>query len=133
MKMSREIITAILFLLLLTFCTYALVNTVSVSRRMSHITNEALSLTDGGNPDQRSLDLLDSKIDEISRSWKKYESVVSTYSRHDELERVTSAVQRLRPLYDSGKYGELYLTLHETDNALEHLKNTELPTIANIL
>ena len=131
--MNRERITVILFLLLMTFCTAALLNTVSVSRRMSDITNEAISMSDGGRPDAKNARRLDAKIDELSGFWKKYEPVVSTYSRHDELERVSSAVRRLRPLYDSGKFDELFLTLHETDDALDHLKKTELPTIANIL
>ena len=131
--MNRERITVILFLLLMTFCTAALLNTVSVSRRMSDITNEAISMSDGGRPDAKNARRLDAKIDELSGFWKKYEPVVSTYSRHDELERVSSAVQRLRPLYDSGKFGELFLTLHETHDALEHLRKTELPTVANIL
>ena len=117
----------------MTFCTAALLNTVSVSRRMSDITNEAISMSDGGRPDAKNARRLDAKIDELSGFWKKYEPVVSTYSRHDELERVSSAVRRLRPLYDSGKFDELFLTLHETDDALDHLKKTELPTIANIL
>ena len=131
--MNRERITVILFLLLMTFCTAALLNTVSVSRRMSDITNEAISMSDGGRPDAKNARRLDAKIDELSGFWKKYEPVVSTYSRHDELERVSSAVRRLRPLYDSGKFDELFLTLHETDDALDHLIKTELPTIANIL
>ena len=133
MKLNSEIITVILFFLLLTFCTSALLNTVNVSRRMSQITEEAISMTDGGKPDKNNLALLDAKITELSDSWMKYEPIVSTYSRHDELERVSSAVKKLRPLYDSGQYDELYLTLHETDDALDHLRKTELPTIANIL
>lgn len=133
MKISREGITVMLFIFLLTFCAAALLHTVSVSRRMSGMTNEALSLIDAGDSEPKDLEQLDAKIDEISRSWKEYEPVVSTYSRHDESERVSSAVRRLRPLFDSGKFGELYLTLHETDDALDHLRTTELPTVANIL
>lgn len=133
MKYTREIITVILFFALLTFCTSALLNTVNVSRRMSKLTNEAISMTDGVTPDEGRIKELDSKLHELSDTWMKYEPIVSTYSRHDELERVSTAVKKLRPLFDSGKYDALYLTLHETDDALDHLKKTELPTIANIL
>lgn len=133
MKYTREIITVILFFALLTFCTSALLNTVNVSRRMSKLTNEAISMTDGVTPDEVRIKELDSKLHELSDTWMKYEPIVSTYSRHDELERVSTAVKKLRPLFDSGKYDALYLTLHETDDALDHLKKTELPTIANIL
>ncbi len=133
MKINREGITVMLFLLLLICCTAALVNTLRVSRGMSRLTNEAIALSAGGNPGTESLEQLGDKIDEIARCWGRYEPVVSTYSRHDESERVSSAVRRLRPLFDSGKFGELYLTLHETDDALDHLRTTELPTVANIL
>ena len=133
MKYSREVITVLLFLLLLIFCSSALLNTTRVSGRMSQITQEAISMTDRGNPDKQNIVRLDAKIKELSDCWEKYEPIVSTYSRHDELERVSSAVKKLRPLYDSRKYNELFLTLHETNDALDHLRSTELPTIANIL
>ena len=74
MKLNREIITVILFFLLLTFCTSALLNTVNVSRRMSQITEEAISMTDGGKPDKNNLALLDAKINELSDGWMKYDS-----------------------------------------------------------
>ena len=72
-------------------------------------------------------------IESITTTWQTYEPVVSTYSRHDEVERVSSAVRKLRPLCDSGQFDELYMTLHEISDALDHLKSTEMPSIANIL
>ena len=131
--MNRERVTVILFLLLMIFCTSALLGTVRVSRRMSDITDEAVSMSDGGKPDSENIQKLDAKIDELFRCWEKYEPIVSTYSRHDELERVSSAVRRLRPLYDSGQFDELFLTLNETGDALDHLRKTEMPSLANIL
>lgn len=131
--MKREKITVILFILLLVFCTSALTNTVRVSRKMSQATNEAISLTESGNPAPKNRETLGAKLDELYDKWMKYEPIVSTYSRHDELERVSSAIKKLRPLFDSGKYDELYLTLNETKDALDHLKKTELPTLSNIL
>ena len=133
MKMNRERITIVLLLALLAFCGWALNNTVTVSREMSTLTDEAISMTDMGRADPDSFDALGEKLGEISRRWEECEPVVSTYSRHDELERVSSAVRKLRPLYESKKPRELYLTLNETRAALDHLKKTELPTIANIL
>ena len=131
--MKRERITVLICLVLVTFCAAALTNTVHVSRRMTVITDQAIALTGEGGPDGKNLTKLDRKISEIDRIWEKLAPVVSTYSRHDELERVTSAVQRLRPLFESGQFDELYLTLHETKDALDHLRQTELPTIENIL
>lgn len=136
--MNRERISVFLFLLLIAFCTASLLNTVRVSSRMSVITDQAIDLAaaeagEGGEPDAQGREKLEVKIDEIIRCWQKYEPVISTYSRHDELERVSSAVRKLRPLYESGKYDQLFLTLHETNDALDHLRSTELPTAANIL
>ena len=131
--MNRARITAIICVFLAAFCSAALINTVNASRELSRLTGEALALTNGGSPAEEELDALGDKISELSRAWEQCQPVISTYSRHDELERVSSAVRRLRPLLRSRKFDELYLTLHETGDALEHLRSTELPTISNIL
>ena len=72
MKINREGITVMLFLLLLICCTAALVNTLRVSRGMSRLTNEAIALSAGGNPGTESLEQLGDKIDEIARCWGRY-------------------------------------------------------------
>ena len=131
--MNRGRITAIISMLLAVFCTAALVNTWNVSRNMARVTDEALALAAEGRPDEAGVAQLEQKIRQLSDDWEEFAPIVSTYSRHDELERVTSAVRRLRPLFVSGKYDELYLTLNETRDALDHLRDTELPTISNIL
>ena len=85
--MNRERITVLICLVLVTFCAAALTNTVQVSRRMTVITDEALALNGKSGPEKENLTKLDRKISEIDRNWEKYAPVVSTYSRHDELER----------------------------------------------
>ncbi len=131
-NLSRETITLILCLLLITFCSAAMLTTLHVRDSMAELTGKALTL-DVREGHSSGAEQLMPCIDRIILQWGKYEPVVSTYSRHDELERISSAVQRLRPLYDSRQFDELYLTLHELSDALDHFKSTELPTVANIL
>ena len=78
MKMNRERITIVLLLALLAFCGWALYNTVTVSREMSTLTDEAISMTDMGRADPDSFDALGQKLGEISRRWEECEPVVST-------------------------------------------------------
>ncbi len=68
MKMNRERITIVLLLALLAFCGWALYNTVTVSREMSTLTDEAISMTDMGRADPDSFDALGQKLGEISRA-----------------------------------------------------------------
>ena len=134
--MNREKITAILALLVAALCGASLFTTVHVCRRMSALTEEAIASSyvmlyepDGKND----LEALLAKSDSIREVWEAYEPIVSTYSRHNEVERVSKAVQKLRPLLECKRTDEVYATLHEIHDALEHLKKTELPSAANIL
>lgn len=63
MKMNRERITIVLLLALLAFCGWALYNTVTVSREMSTLTDEAISMTDMGRADPDSFDALGQKLE----------------------------------------------------------------------
>ena len=49
------------------------------------------------------------------------------------MERVSEDMQKLRPLCDAGRYAELRLTLCQIQASLDHLLDTELPTVSNIL
>lgn len=131
--MNREKITLILCLLLTALCSAALLTTIHVRDSMVSLTDKALALDVQDNIPNMQKDEILPLIDGIANGWQKYEPIVSTYSRHDEVERVSSAVRRLRPLCDSGQFDELYMALHEISDSLDHLRSTELPTIANIL
>lgn len=122
MKMNRVKITLFLLVFLFGFCTFALLNTRHIGRQMEGLVTRTQEV----------------KIDEpaikrIESQWEKYEPILDIYSRHDEVERISQSIDKLRPLYDVGQYEDLKVALDEITDALEHLIHTETPTISNIL
>ena len=122
MKSNRAKITLALLLFQLAFCTFALLNTRHIGRQMEVLVSEVKN----GPVDAQA-------IDRIETAWQKRESVLDLYSRHDEVERISLGVEKLRPLYDTAQYDDLKVSLDEIVAALEHLMHTETPTISNIL
>ena len=132
MKLNREKITILLCLLLIALCSTALLTTVHVRDNMAKLTDKALAVNVSDDHPACAAEI-QPLIESITTNWQTYEPVVSTYSRHDEVERVSSAVRKLRPLCDAGRYAELRLTLCQIQASLDHLLDTELPTVSNIL
>ena len=131
--MNREKITLLLCALLIGFCTFALVNTHHTYRRMQAMIGQTLAMKiQDDMPDEQGIRLTH-EIDRLGRAWETSSRTLSTYSRHDEVERVSEDMQKLRPLCDAGQYTELRLTLCRIQASLDHLLDTELPTWGNIL
>lgn len=131
--MNREKITLLLCALLIGFCSFALVNTHHTHRLMQAMIGQTLAIEiQDDMPDEQVIRLAH-EIDKLCRAWETSSPMISTYSRHDEVERVSEDMQKLRPLCDAGQYTELRLTLCRIQASLDHLLDTELPTWANIL
>ena len=131
--MNRAKISLLLLTLLLGFCTFALVNTRRTHARMQEMVRQTLALEMvDGMPDGESVSLV-RHIDRLRDAWESDSRIVSVYSRHDEVERVSEDIQKLRPLCDTAQYTELRLTLCQIQASLDHLLDTELPTFSNIL
>lgn len=133
MKMNREKITLLLVALLLLFCTLTLRGTRRVHDKMSALAAQAQAFGLSDDIDVETAEAFAPMIDRLNQEWERCEPMVSTYSRHDEVERVSENIRKLRALYDNGELTELNITLSELGDSLDHLLQTELPTIANIL
>ena len=131
--MNRQKITLLLCALLLGFCTFALVNTRRTHHRMQAMVEQTLSIDIRDDMPGQQAARLTRDIDLLCRTWEASSRTLSTYSRHDEVERVSEDMQKLRPLCDAGQYTELRLTLCRIQASLDHLLDTELPTWGNIL
>lgn len=133
MKINRIKTTLFLSVLLIGFCTFALLNTRHIGRQMKKLVHKAqeVSITDVSDEDMaKSISPL---IYDIKDSWEKYETILDTYSRHDEVERISECIDKLNPLYKTHRYTELNISLQQVSDALDHLVETETPTISNIL
>ncbi len=133
MKKGREKITIILCLLLAVLCSSSALVTRHVKSSMLQLAEQAIAMDIRDDIPDSEAEKIKPILQSIVTRWETYEPIISTYSRHDEAERVTSAVQKLRPLWDTRQFTELHMTLHELSDALEHLQKTESPSIANIL
>ena len=133
MKMNREKITLLLVALLLLFCTLTLRGTRRVHDKMSALAAQAQAFGLSDDINAETAEAFAPMIDRLNQEWERCEPIVSTYSRHDEVERVSENIRKLRALYDNGELTELNITLSELGDSLDHLLQTELPTIANIL
>ena len=122
MKLDRAKIAIALMAFLLGFSTFALLNT-------RHVGKEMTALVSG----MRDTPPTTKDITRLEREWSRYEPVLDLYSRHDEVERISQAIEKLRPLYDTGQLDDFEVSLDEVTHALEHLVHTEMPTISNIL
>lgn len=133
MKMNRLKIVGWLTVFLIIFCTAALTNTWYTRKKMNSLVKKAQSVSISDNSSEEDIARIKPLLDDIERTWDKYESRVATYSRHDEVERVTQEIEWLQPLYDNGYYSQLNVKLVGIDEALDHLLKTETPSLANIL
>lgn len=122
MKMNRVKVSFFLLAFLIGACTLALLNTRHITRKMTAMVEDVR----GAVTDVTS-------ITRMEQAWEKYEPLLDLYSRHDEVERISQSIEKLRPLYDAHEYTELRLALSETENALAHLMKTEMPSLSNIL
>ncbi len=133
MKINRLKIIVWLGAFLIVFCTAALVSTWYAQKEMHSIVEEARAVSISDMSSAEDIERIKPMLKKIKNEWEKYRPLVSTYSRHDEVERVTEEIEWLDPLYDNGYYSQLNIKLVGINEALDHLMETETPSLANIL
>lgn len=133
MKMNRIKIAIFLFAFLISFCTFALMNTRRTAAHMEQLVRQAQALDIRDNSPDETAERIAPILQKLQKEWQHHETILDIYSRHDEVERISKSVQKLEPLYNTGQYTDLNTSLYEITDALEHLMKTEVPTLANIL
>lgn len=132
MKMNRLKVIAWLTAFLIVFCSVTLLSTWHVRKQMRSLVEKARTVNINDNSSSEDIERIKPMLDKIEETWSKYEPTVSMYSRHDEIERVTEEIEWLKPLYDNGYYTQLNVKLVGINDALDHLLQTEQPSLANI-
>ena len=133
MKINRAKTALFLCVFLIGFCTFALLNTRRISRRMGELVNDARSVSMSDKSPESDSESIAGMIDDIKSAWQKYEPLLDIYSSHNEVERISENVNNLQALYDTQQYAQLNVSLCKITEALKHLMRTELPTVDNIL
>lgn len=133
MKINRAKTTLFLFVFLIGFCTFALLNTRHISGQMKDLVRRAQSVSMSDESPDNDSESIAHMIDDIQSAWKRYEPVLDIYSSHNEVEQISESVNNLQAFYDTHQYNQLNVSLYKITEALEHLVKTEMPTIDNIL
>lgn len=126
--MKRVWVAAAIFLFILSLCIYGLITTNKLTETMSSRLNEIESKVRIGNK-SGALKLSESTIKE----WHEYHIKMCLYMPHTRLESIDQSLAALPPLINSSNGTDQFEAECERAAAqIEHLKDTELPTLANI-
>lgn len=130
--MNRLKVIAWLGVFLIAFCSITLISTWNIRNKMRSLVEKAQTIEINDESSSEDIESIKPMLDKIEKTWEKYESTVSIYSRHDEVERVSEEIEWIKPLYDNGYYTQLNIKLVGINDALDHLWQTEQPSLANI-
>lgn len=126
--MKRVWVAAAIFLVVLGLCTYGLITTNKLTGNMSVRLDELKSDVKNGKT-AAALALSESTIKE----WHGYHMEMCMYMPHARLEAIDQSLAALPPLITSPNGTDQFEAECERASAqIEHLKDTELPSLANI-
>ena len=126
--MKRVWVAAAIFIFVLGLCAYGLVTTSKLTEIMSGKLNEMKSEVKSGNT-STALALSESVINE----WHGYHTKMCMYMPHARLEAIDQSLATLPALINSTNGTDQFEAECERASAqIEHLKDTELPSLANI-
>ncbi len=129
--MGRLKAALVIFLLLIALCTAALVNTWVTHNKMDSLVEKAMtvSISDEYTDEAKAIKPM---LEEIGTYWGKCEKYVSMYSQHDDVQKISEQVNLLLPLYENRRYTQLNIALSEVSASLDHLLESEIPSVENI-
>ena len=79
------------------------------------------------------LDEVKEHSEELLRLWREHYALLCTYIPHSKLEQVDQSLSVLAPQLQYEDFPQLASELGRAYSQLEHLKDTELPKLENIL
>lgn len=71
--------------------------------------------------------------DRVAEDWEHYHKILSMFLIHDRLEQIDQSLAVLDTNLKCEQYDDFLSEASRTTAQLEHIKDTELPTIQNIL
>ena len=70
---------------------------------------------------------------DITNRWQEQQSLISTCINHDRLEEIGQTIISMKTFLEQGQIEDFLVESEIAKVQLNHLKDTELPTIENIL
>lgn len=127
--MKRVWAAAALFIMILGICIWGLITTNMMTGSIYSRLNEIKSEVKSGNKSTATA-LSETAIHE----WHEYHMKMCTYMPHSRLEAIDQSLAALPPLINSESGTDQFEAECERAEAqIEHLKDTELPSLENIL
>lgn len=126
--MKRVWVAAAIFVAVLGLCIFGLITTNKLTEDMSGRLNEMKSAEKSGNT-STALALSEA----IIKDWHEYHMKMCMYMPHARLESIDQSLATLPPLISNGATDQFEAECERASAQIEHLKDTELPSLANIL
>ena len=126
--MKRFIISIILFAVTVAACvaeTFFLNNFVtSFTEEINYAIDETAA---------QNLESANHVAQDITNRWQEQQSFISTFINHDRLEEIAHTIISMKTFLEQGQIEDFLVESEVAKVQLNHLKDTELPTIENIL
>ncbi len=126
--MKRFVTAIVLFAITIAACvaeTIFLENTVnSFSQDITNATREA---------DKENLESAMQLTDNIVDKWQEEQAFISTFINHDRLEEIGQSIISMKTNLKKGQIEDFFVESEVAKLQLNHLRDTESPTIQNIL
>lgn len=126
--MKRFIISIVLFVVTLSACIAETIFLDSTVESITQQINKALQEAEDENLESAML-----LTDDIMSHWKEQQAFISTFINHDRLEEIGQSIISMKTNLYQGQIEDFSVEGEVAKLQLNHLKETEFPSLQNIL
>lgn len=126
--MKRFITSIILFFLTIGAC---LIETIFLNNTVNNFTQDINYIIQNAN--NKNIDKALQLANDINIKWQEQQAFISTFINHDRLEDISQSIISLKASLHQQQIEDFFVECEITKSQLNHLKDTEFPSIQNIL
>ena len=128
LSMNRSVIIAVLFALVVLLGVTGIADTYRMKEQMSELLLSAEVAAIAGDIERAT-----TEAETIQKKWDKNEKRLLLYMKHNELDSIKQAIAELKFLIQYRDTAEFCAKINEALTMIEHIWESELPTLKNIL
>ncbi len=126
--MKRFITSIILFFLTIGAC---LIETIFLNNTVNNFTQDINYIIQNAN--NKNIDKALQLANDINIKWQEQQAFISTFINHDRLEDISQSIISLKASLHQQQIEDFFVECEIAKSQLNHLKDTEFPSIQNIL
>ena len=126
--MKRFITSIILFFLTIGAC---LIETIFLNNTVNNFTQDINYIIQNAN--NKNIDKALQLANDINIKWQEQQAFISTFINHDRLEDISQSMISLNASLSQQQIEDFFVECEVAKSQLNHLKDTEFPSIQNIL